>query len=160
MSDDDGTTLNTLGLDQLLKALKSKPPRTRVGILGSKTLRHTEDAKSGPTNASIGAAHEFGTATMPRRSFLRVPLMEHLGKKIAESGLLDKEVFTEVMRAGTTVPWMKKVAIIAESIVAEAFATGGFGKWPAWKTPGYESNTGDILVDTTQLRNSITSEVK
>jgi hypothetical protein len=160
MSED--VTLETKGLDKLLKALKmTQPPVARVGILGgSKNVRAGNDGNS--SNATIGAAHEFGAPAqgIPERSFLRVPIAEHLQKEMESSGALDKEVMADVIKDGTIVPWLKKVAVLAEGIVADAFATAGFGKWPAWKNTGYTNNAGQVLVDTGQLRNSITSEVK
>ena len=155
---DETVTLKVKGLDQLLKALKAKPPVARVGILGDKGLRTNE--KSFQTNAEIGAAHEFGTSTLPVRSFLRVPISENLQKQMQQSGALDKSTLSEVVKQGSVLPWVKKIAILAEGIVIDAFASGGFGKWPAWKDPNYTNNTGQLLVDTKQLRDSITSEVK
>lgn len=156
MSEDDAYTLNIRGLNQILKALKVRPPVARVGILGDKNSR---TGKSN-SNATVGAAHEFGTSKMPRRSFLREPLTDHLNSEIESSGALDKDVLAQVIKEGTTLPWIKKIALLAEKVVLEGFSTGGYGKWAPWKTPGYVSNTGQILVDTQQLRNSITSEVK
>lgn len=157
MADEAIETFNVRGLDQILKALKMKPPVCRVGILGSKNMR---TGKSN-SNATIGAAHEFefGTTTIPQRSFLRMPITEMLDKKVESSGALNPDVLTAVIKEGNVRPWLVKIGVIAETIVQEAFDTGGFGKWPAWKTPGYTNNTGMLLVDTTQLRNSITSEV-
>lgn len=154
MSDD--TTIETKGLDQILKALKIKPPVARIGILGAANAR----SGKGTSNATIGAAHEFGTSKLPMRSFLRVPLSERLQKAMESSGALDSDTLKNVIKEGSVLPWITKVAILAENIVLDAFDTGGFGKWAAWKNPGYTNNTGMILVDTQQLRNSITYEVK
>lgn len=155
----DTVELKTPGLDKLLKALKTKPPQTRVGILGDKTVRGKDSGpNAGRTNAEVGAAHEFGTTTLPQRSFLRIPISENLQKEMEKSGALDKDALNEVIKSGTLVPWMKKVAVIAEGIVADAFDTGGFGKWqPSDMTRKKNHQT---LIETQQLRNSITSEVK
>lgn len=157
MSDDETVTIEIKGLQQLLKALKKKLPIARVGILADKNSRA---GGSTATNAAIGAAHEFGTDKMPQRSFLRVPIAEHLAKKMEDSGALDESTLKEVIKSGSAVTWVKKIAVIAEGIVAEAFATGGFGKWPGWKNPNYKNKDNRLLVDTGQLRDSITSEVK
>lgn len=151
-------TLKVEGLDKLLKALKAKPPTTRVGILGDKAVRE----KSKSSNADVGAAHEFGAPArgIPQRSFLRVPISEKLSKEMENSGALDKKVLADVIRSGSVLPWMKKIAVLAEGIVSDAFDTAGFGKWKGWKNPNYTNNANQILVDTQQLRNSITSEVK
>lgn len=151
----DAVTIKTLGLDQLLKALKAKPPVARVGILGDKNARNDKT-----TNAAVGAAHEYGTVHLPQRSFLRVPLTDNLGKAIEDSGQLNKEVMAEVLKVGSVVPWLKKVAVLAEGIVQGAFDSRGYGKWQGYKNQNYENNTGLMLVDTQQLRRSITSEVK
>ena len=146
--------LDTTNLEKFLKALKNRP-RARVGILGDKAGR----SESVANNATIGAYHEFGTTKMPQRSFLRMPISEKLNEKLKNSGAFDKDVLAEVVSRGTIVPWLKLVAITAESIVLEAFGSGGFGKWPQWSEK-YKSKTGSLLVDTTQLRESITHDVK
>jgi hypothetical protein len=162
---DDAATLEIRGLELLTKALKAKPPRTRVGIIGAKAGPHYAVLEAGdeqpehiPTNAEVGAKHEFGTHDMPVRSFLRMPITDRLEKEMEASGALDVATFQQVLKEKSILPWMKKIAVLAEGIVADAFDTGGFGKWPpsnmAFK------KVKQTLVETTQLRNSITSEVK
>lgn len=150
----EGPELNTHGLDQLLKLLKAKPPVARVGILGGKTSR----SSGGRSNAEIGAAHEFGTSQLPQRSFLRIPISDNLQKAMEEAGAFDENTTKEVLAAGTVVPWLKKIAIIAEGIVADAFSTGGFGKWVV--SDMRRKKVAQTLVETQQLRSSITSEVR
>lgn len=150
-------TFEVKGLDQLLKALKAEPPKARVGILGSSS--RTANGGKAPTNAMVGACHEFGTANIPQRSFLRMPITENLNKELEATGALDKDIMKQVVESGTIVPWLTKVAIVAKNIVLDAFDTGGFGKWASWSNPNYQNNTGKILVDTQQLRNSIEHEV-
>lgn len=170
MSDSDAIdTFDIKGLNKILKMLKSdKPPVCRVGILGSRDSRSVVAARLKEkglinrgtlTNATIGAAHEFGTTKIPRRSFLRVPLTDHLQKQIENSGAFKDDVLKEVVKIGTIKPWLQKIGIIAENIVQAAFDTGGDGRWPA-HAQGYTNATGKLLIDTQQLRNSITSEVK
>lgn len=157
MSDMDNVAdLKIAGLDKLIKALNKKPPTVRVGILGDKNAR--ESKKGSKSNAAIGAAHEFGTSVLPIRSFLRVPISEHLDTKMKSSGALNKDVLAEVISSGTLIPWLTKIGILAESIVLEAFNSGGFGKWPQSNMKRKKNH--QTLVETQQLRNSITSEVK
>lgn len=147
--------INLEGLEQLTKMFKNlENLQGRVGILGDGAKRE------GTTNAEIGLKHEFGDGELPQRSFLRVPVMERLEKYLSQNGLFDKSVIKKSLKDKSAMDIMKKIAVTAESIVLEAFATGGFGKWPKWRNPDYKNNTGMILVDTQQLRNSITSEVK
>lgn len=156
----DDDTVNVRGLEKLLKALKAKPPSSRVGIIGSPPREKKDGEKSAPTNAEVGATHEFGTSTHPVRSFLRVPISENLQKEMQARGLLNKDTLAEVIKLGSILPWMTEVALSAEACVLDAFDTGGNGKWPAWKTPNYTNNAGQLLVDTHQLRDSITTAVK
>lgn len=152
MSDD---VINLRGLDQLVKALKVKTPTIRVGVLGSKDAR-----VSGGSNATIGAAHEFGTSTIPQRSFLRVPLIDHLNKELEGSGINSKDNLTEVIKGGDIMPWVREIAVVAEAIVLGGFASQGYGKWAAWKNPNYKNKGGQVLIDEGYLRDSITTDIK
>lgn len=153
----DEYTLEVKGLDQLLKALKAKPPVARVGILGSSPRKEGEQGR-GSSNAEVGAAHEFGTSTLPQRSFLRAPISEHLQSKMESSGALDRDTLDQVIKKGSVMPWLGKVTKLAENIVNEAFDTGGFGKWK--QSDMTHKKNHQTLVETQQLRNSISSEVK
>lgn len=156
MQDDgDSTTINIKGLDGLLRALKEKAPIARVGILGGKTTRSGTNAM---TNSEIGALYEFNASgKRPGGSFLRVPITEHLEKYLEKSGAFTKEAMSAVIAQGSTIPWVKKIAVIAEKIVQDAFDTSGFGKW----TPSnmLRKKNHQTLVETKQLRESISSEV-
>lgn len=157
---DDAYTINVKGLDSIIRALKKKPPVTRVGILGSDAARSS--TSGGLTNDEIGRAHEYGSFArgLPERSFLRMPVTEKLEIAMENSGALKETTIDKIIKAGSVIPWMQKVAVLAHNIVLGAFDSGGYGKWPKWKNENYQSKTGKILMDTTQLRNSITYEVK
>jgi len=149
--------LNADNLDAIIKALKkAEKSNVVVGILGDHNAR-----ADGSSNADIGAAHEFGSPArhLPIRSFLREPLTDHLNEYLKKSNLFDKKEFKKVIKEKSIIPWLKKIGIVAEQVVREAFDSGGFGKWPEWRG-NYKSATGNILVDSTQLRDSITSEVR
>lgn len=138
--------LNTSGLDKLIKMLKGNLPSLKIGIFG--------DSR----NAEIGSYHEFGTSKMPKRSFLREPMIDGFEKALENSGAFDKDALKDVMAEKSIKPWLEKAAVVAEGVVAEAFANGGNGNWAPW-VKGYENNTGQLLIDTQQLRNSITTKV-
>lgn len=153
------TTLKLDGLEKLLKALGSaRKPVVRVGILGAAAREPIKGSKTAPSNAQIGAWHEFGTSKSPVRSFLRMPLSEKLQKELDSSGALDKDTMQGVIKSGTVIPWLKKIAVLAEGIVADAFDTSGFGKWKLSNMS--RKKVHQTLVETQQLRNSITSEVR
>ncbi len=166
MSDEDNNsgsmsedvTINVKGLDNLLKALGGKQPVARVGILGDNAVRGSGASQGVPSNAQIGAWHEFGTVKSPVRSFLRMPLSVFLGKRLTSAGFFKEDVLKQVIDQKSMVPWVRKIGILAEAIVQEAFDTAGFGSWPPSDMRGKKNHM--TLVETTQLRNSITSDVK
>lgn len=145
--------LNTKVLDKILKGLK-KPPVAAVGVMGD----HAHRKEGEETNASIGARHEFGTDKLPIRSFLRVPLTNKMSEFLEKSGAFDQESLDEIIRTGSLEAWVKKIGVVGEAVVLEAFNTGGFGEWkPSDMT---HKKVHQTLVETQQLRNSITSEVR
>lgn len=156
MADDVTIELDTKNLDKLTKALKREVSKIRVGILAA-GARHDKNS-NGLTNAQVGAFHEFGTSTLPIRSFLRMPLKDHLPKKLETSNAFNKDVLKQVVDQGKLTAWLKLVAFFAEATVSDAFATGGFGTWI--KSDMTHKKNHQTLVETQQLRNSITSEIK
>lgn len=157
MSDDEKTELNVDGLDKLAKAFK-RIPEIHVGILGDGAARAPKPGeKAQLSNAQIGAMHEFGTTKSPQRSFLRVPLIDNLNKRLAQSGVLTKKSIDEAIKTGTLMPIMKKIGIVAEDVVLGAFDSGGYGNWKPSNMKNKKNH--QTLVETQQLRNSITNEV-
>jgi hypothetical protein len=156
----DDVTLETKGLDQLLKALKqSTPPNARVGILGDKNARSPAEGETpGPTNAEVGINYEFKLdPSRPGGSFLRVPISDRLQKEMESSGALDQDVMAAVIKQGTVLPWLKNVAALAEGIVLGAFDSCGYGLWKP-SNMAHKKNA-QTLVETQQLRDSVTSDV-
>lgn len=150
----DAFELNDRNLNQLIKALSGNMPVAKLGVIGSKKRKDSVD-----TNAAIGAKHEFGADGMPIRSWLRMPLTDYYQKYLDKADTFTEETLKEILKTRSFVPFVEKLAIVGEGIIADGFDTGGFGKWPKW-SGGYTNNTGSVLVDTQQLRNSVTSEVK
>lgn len=142
------------GMRNLLQALSGKIPQARVGILGDKASR------SGPlNNAAIGTIHEFGAPerNIPMRSFLRMPITTKFDKAVKKKKGLDEATLIKVVQTKSLLPFVQKLGVVGEEVVALAFASGGFGQWEA-HAPGYTNNTGDLLVDSTDLRDSIASD--
>lgn len=155
MSDDDAVEMNTKDLDKLIKAISGDLPYARVGVLGQSNNRD-----NGGSNATIGAAHEYGTTTLPQRSFLRIPISEQMGRYMESTKLFTEDAFKVLIKEGSFKNYVKMLGVIGEQIVSDAFASGGFGAWKSWKNKNYTNNANQILVDTHQLRDSITSDVK
>lgn len=146
-----GIKIDMKKLEGLIEAMSSIP-EARVGILGDKNSR----SSSGMSNAQIGQYHEFGMG-VPKRSWLRVPLMDLFHDQLERSGL-DEEVLFQAIEEGSLEELVRKIGILGEDIIRGGFASGGYGKWQKHAV-GYENNTGQILVDSAQLRDSISSEV-
>jgi len=145
--------LNTKALDSFIKAMKnSSGPRVAVGIMGGGSR------SDGSTNATVGAAHEFGTSKLPKRSFLREPIIEGLDAKLFSAGKFDEAELKKVIREHGIKPWLERIAICSEQVVMEAFDTGFGGKWE--KSDMSRKKNHQTLIETQQLRNSITTEIK
>lgn len=151
----DTIELDNKNLLKLMKAFKGETPRIRVGIIGGTKNARTEG--DGPTNAEVGAAHEFGTEHLPVRSWLRMPLMLKLNEMLQEGGAFDTDVIKKIIKDGTIKTWARQVGITGEAAIHAAFATGGFGRWRMVNMTRKE--TKQILVETRQLERSVTSEV-
>lgn len=168
MKDMEADTINLAPLEKFIEAYADMDGNIgRIGILGDNVVREDDEAEalnsgtftSGDisTNAAIGLFHEFGTEKTPQRSFLRMPLITRLQKKLEQSGAFNKEALRNVVREGSMETYVRKILASGEAIVLEAFATGGFGEWkPSDMT---RKKVQQTLVETQQLRDSITSEV-
>lgn len=149
----NSVTLDDKRLRELIDAFSGKIPVARVGVLGGKNAR----AKDFQTNSEIGALHEFGGANMPKRSFLRVPLTDLLKGKLEASGAFTEAALKRVIKERSIFPWVKNISEVALDIVLGAFETGGYGKWRPSKMS--RKKVKMTLVETQQLRNSITEDV-
>jgi hypothetical protein len=132
--------------------------RVQVGIFGNKDARQ----KGGQSNAYIGSIHEFGwpPSHIPKRSFLRMPVVVK-GKDIAKEAGQGAE---QLLASGKIDLLLKRLGIAAEKFIQEAFVTRGFGTWPPDKDAtvrrkGNKKGEDSPLIDTGQLRRSITSRV-
>lgn len=147
-------TQNFKLLEQLNKNSKEKFI-AKVGILGNKNNRNDEN-----TNALIGAVHEFGSVSknIPRRSFLNDPLMLK-AKEINQ--VIAKNTAENLLKKNGMATIFRQVGAKAEQIVQLAFSSGGFGKWqPLNPKTISRKKSSSILIDSAELRKSISSEVK
>lgn len=147
----------------------------KVGIMGAKASEMHQtttgasfkvgnrDVKrvvsSGLTNVQLGVIHEFGSYSknIPARSFLRMPL-ETKRKDLLE--FLGSKTAAKLIGEGKIKFLLELLGIKAEAIIQEAFESKGFGKWDA-NAPATIAQKGSSspLIDTAQLRRSITSKV-
>lgn len=141
-----------------LSSLKSDKV-VRVGILGGDAYAPHEGSEEGLTNAAIGVIQEFGSEknNIPPRSFLRMPI-ERKSKEIMRQA--SKGSTKAKIAAGDIDGALENIGVIAEGIVQDAFSSSGFGQWPE-NAPSTVAAKGSSkpLIDTGQLRRSITSDV-
>ncbi len=131
-----------------------------VGIPSDKNKKHDGTVT---TIAELGAIHEYGApeSGIPQRSFLRVPLAAK-GKELIASISNDLK-FSKI----DTDKALGKLGARGQSVVLEAFNTQGIGKWAPLKPStinarkkGTGGGSNKPLIDTGQLRHSITFEVR
>ncbi len=155
-------------LEAIEKSLNMKFS-SQVGVLGqsvhnrkmtSMMRKKTSPEESGSdlTNADIGAVHEFGSKTrhIPRRSFLEMPLVLKMADELKKNiSAISKNITMADIRKAYAL-----LGITAENVIQKAFSTHGFGKW-APNAPYTIAKKGSAspLIDTAQLRKSITSRV-
>lgn len=160
-------------MKSLLEGLKKKAS-IQVGVFESETAR-----KDGAlTNASLAMIHEMGSPehNLPARSMLKIPISDHISQ-VMEPMKGHAEAF---LAHSTLVNLYKTIGIAAEKVVAQAFASGGFGKWPSltYKTlmgklrgslktrkgklaKIYAGQVGQgILINSGQLRRAFSSRVR
>lgn len=157
---DNRIKVNIKGLQQLAKAL-GDAYRIKVGIMGNKAQRN--NGNTGQTNAEIGFLNEFGSLTkhIPARSFLGMPLRLYLAEYLVKKKAFSQAEVEKAVKAGKLLDLAKKVGIVAEEVIQEAFATRGFGNWaPNAPSTIEQKGSSSPLIDTGQLRRSITSKVE
>lgn len=153
-------SLNITKLQRLFKLLSGGLPKVKVGIL-SDTNQRTKDTL---TNAQIGFTNEFGKMTgypkIPPRSFIRMPLNLYFSKRLSEKKSVTGKELEKAIETGKTEQFAKKIGLIAEEVIQEAFETRGWGQWPKNAPYTIEQKGSDSpLIDTGQLRRAITSKV-
>ena len=150
---------------KLSKAL-SKKFFARVGVLGKRSAREDENGnQSELSNADIGFVHEKGSLSrnIPRRSFLEVPLVQNI-RKVARIGKIIKADLEASVDLGTdtTNAWYiahRHLGIFGEQVVQNAFEVRGPGWQPNSPVTIAKKGSDSPLIDTAQLRRSISSDV-
>lgn len=161
------------GLDQLVRALGDGQV-VRVGILANKSGRGASgklrSEKSGGghridktqaseiNNAELGAIHEFGSISrhIPKRSWLRMPIFQNAKIIIDDAA----KALPEAVQSGSMTRVLKIIGISAQAQIQKAFASRGFGRWKPDAASTIAAKRSDApLIDTAQLRRSVTSAV-
>lgn len=155
--------LDVATLSKLIKEASSYPrARVKVGVLGPKANRvdaGTMHNVEGLNNAEIGLRNEFGVISerIPERSFLRMPLIQHLPQTLVK--VAQKDWIADLIKNGK-LQLLKKLGAAGEGAVLDAFATKGFGRWkPNTAYTVMKKGSARPLIDHGELRQSISSEV-
>lgn len=153
MSVDIKVNIDLSLLEDLKKSFSGKNI-VKVGVLAGDSSRDDE-----LTNAEIGLKHEFGSVSenIPPRSFLRMPLE---AKKQDLVKTLETKKAKKAITEGDLDSALELMGVAAEGIIQEAFSTRGFGEWQE-NSPATiaKKKSSSPLIDTGQLRRSISSEV-
>ena len=136
------------GVKALIKRLRN-PGTVEVGIIDAGTHQDSEE-----TVASIGFQHEFGAPGIPERSFLRSTL--HSSRK--DILTLNKKLLKNIVNMSMKVPQALGILgnFVADEVSQKIVAIRQPPNSPATILAKGSSNP---LVDTGQLKNSITWEV-
>jgi len=158
--------LNAAPLEGLIQNLDAaENAYLKVGILGDYAGRTPDETgtkrkDSDLTNPQLGLWHEFGSkkVNLPERSFLRMPILLHLGDKL--KSMASPEQWKDIIVKHGFIHLLDMVGNECIGLIADAFHTGGFGFWEKLKprTIARKKNS-DILIDTGQLQRSITYAV-
>lgn len=149
-------TLDLKGFEEAAKKLNFSTYVARVGILGNRDARKLGDPMG---NAEIGLIQEVGSYSnnIPARSWLRYPL---IFKKNEFVKLITTKETTKLIDEGKIKTVFLLIGLLAEKIIQQAFATQGFGTWePNSPITIALKGSSKPLIDTSQLRRSVTSEV-
>lgn len=162
------------GFKKLKECLEQyKNHYVKIGVFGG-------NAPNGESYPSIALLHEFGSETprtfvykgkkitikgVPTRSFLRVPINNHIkklkGETYKQGGTVEKALILDFTHGYTGVA-LKLLGANAEAIVQEAFDTQGYGQWERNINQEYIALKGSDtpLIDTGGLRKAVTSQVE
>ena len=143
----------------------------RVGIFGDRSARKNDNVVD---NAYVGMVHELGSFSrgIPIRSWLVMPIRVSQNEILKEAGTGIKDL----LAAGKMDRVLQELGFACEDAIYAAFESGGFGTWAPlkvrtvkhklrrflkqqpWEKASEHTKEG-ILIDSTQLRKSVTSQV-
>ena len=142
---------------------KGKNWRVKVGIMGSKNERFdietSTTTRDKMSNSEIGLIQEKGSksANIPRRSFLLVPLVTFLPRRINEIG---RAVWRGLILGKGLEHALDVLGIVGVNIVNGAFTSAGYGVWPPNAPYTIRKKKSDRpLIDKGFLRKSIDHKV-
>lgn len=139
--------------------------RAQVGLFGDTAGRSADPGRI-TSNPQLGAIHEFGltytvvknktTIQIPERSWLRMPLQQHLGQLIQSRGT----DWLWLLRNRGARRVLAFLGVVAEDVIQEGFNTGGWGAWaPLAESTIERKGSARILIESAQMRKAVASRV-
>ena len=141
-------------LKKITKQIKELTTKEiKIGISADVGTYTNKDGSVGPKIVEVGRWHEYGLGDNPRRSFLRVPMIDK--QFIIQKHI--KEGWGNILSGkSTAIKELGKLGIVGQEISKGAFATGGYGKWEKLKPQTIKrKGSSEILIDKSKLVNSI-----
>ena len=141
-------------LKKITKQIKELTTKEiKIGISADVGTYTNKDGSVGPKIVEVGRWHEYGLGDNPRRSFLRVPMIDK--QFIIQKHII--EGWGNILSGkSTAIKQLGKLGIVGQEISKGAFATGGYGKWEKLKPQTVKrKGSSEILIDKSKLVNSI-----
>lgn len=142
---------DTKELDRLIQTFKDTKI-VNVGVIGG-------EQQNGISLASIGSVQEFGliTRNIPKRSFIKEPLLAHLGERIKRQKNKIKQYLFVDKKLDEAYNLMGNTAVL---IIIQSFRNKNDGRWkPNAPSTIKKKGNDNPLIDTGRLRQSITFEL-
>jgi phage gpG-like protein len=134
---------------------KAKKMSVDVGLISSKVGGQIYGG--GISVLDIGTIHEYGLGNVPARSFLRTPF---LMKKAEITDRIGAEWIKVMQGKSTAEKSLGLIGAMGTNVAKGAFTTQGYGTWqPIKPETAAAKGSGQTLIDTGTLRNSITWKV-
>lgn len=141
------------------KLAESHSKAVLVGVISDQLTKRVY--KDGTPLLEVAATNEYGEPRrkIPRRSFLK---MTFEIKSNDINSFIQNQYKLVFEKGRSTTQALGLVGVKAKNLVAEAFNTGGFGRWKPLSQETIDARpkkTTTILIDTGTLRTSITWKV-
>jgi hypothetical protein len=148
--------LNLSGIRRLRElAAELNESSAQVGLFQDTAARNAKRGRI-DDNPSLGKLMEEGSVlkNIPPRSFIAMPLTQHLGPTVGQVNWFEK-----LLKIGTK-RTLAFLGVIGEETIQEAFSTGGWGAWPKLHPRTIRrKKSSAILIESAQMRKAVTSRV-
>lgn len=144
------------GIEEMQKRMKQARGRSVVKVGIQETAgAHQGEGDDSLSVADVGSFHEFGTDTIPQRSFIRAPIQDNR----ADLQTIQRKLLREVMLGGKTTG--EALALIGEKAQSDMIAAINAGIEPGLEPATIAAKGSSTpLIDSGQLKQSIRYKVE